>query len=262
MSSHVHQLLYQQRVCRVPSFTAAAAHRDPQRQTGPHPQRQRRAGIRSGSEADVEVVQLTGGAQALSGGVTPDSTNVYVGASDGKVHRVDLTKTPLTDAQSIAVNLCPSVTDGCNPDFLVVRPVSTVATLTSLAVTAPGNPKPTAPTLDVGAMQQFKATGTFSDKTTRDMTDFVTWSSSNTIVAVIGPTTSVNPPITTPGLAKGLAPGTATITASSAGVSSAAITLTVQREERIGSLSHRAIEPLKGGGFKDAMTQGSMTQFS
>jgi len=176
----------------------------------------------------TSVVQLTGGAQALSGGVTPDSTNVYVGASDGKVHRVDLTKTPLTDAQSIAVNLCPSVTTGCNPDFLVVRPVSTVATLTSLAVTAPGNPKPTAPTLDVGAMQQFKATGTFSDKTTRDMTDFVTWSSSNTIVAVIGPTTSVNPPITTPGLAKGLAPGTATITASSAGVSSAAITLTVQ----------------------------------
>jgi len=59
------------------------------------------------------------------------------------------------------------------------------------------------------------------------MTNFVTWTSSNTVVAVIGPTTSVNPPITTPGLAEALATGTATITATSAGVSGAA-TLTVQ----------------------------------
>jgi len=170
------------------------------------------------------VVPLTGGAQALSGGVTPDSANLYVGASDGAVHRIDLTKTPPTDAQSIAVNPCPTVPGGCSPDFLVVRPVATVATLSSLAVT------PTNPTIGTGAgaTLQFTATGTFSDKTTRDMTNFVTWTSSNTIVAVIGPTSSVNPPITTHGLAEGLATGTTTITASSAGVSSPAITLTVQ----------------------------------
>ncbi len=170
----------------------------------------------------ASVVTLTGGAQALSGGVTPDGASLYVGASDGTVHRIDLTKTPPTDAQSIAVGLCPTVSGGCTPDFLVVRPVATVATLSSLVVT------PTNPTIGTGAgaTQQFTATGTFSDKTTRDMTNFVTWSSSNPIVAVIGPITTVNPPITTPGLAEGLATGTTTITASSAGVSGST-TLTV-----------------------------------
>jgi len=169
----------------------------------------------------TSVVPLMNGAQALSGGVTPDSASLYVGASDGAVHRIDLTKTPLTDTQSIAVSLCPSVpAPGCNPDFVVVRPVSTVATLSSLAVT------PTNPTIQGRATQQFTATGTFSDKTTRDMTNFVTWTSSNTLVAIIGPTTNINPPITTPGLAKALATGTVTITASSAGVSGST-TLTV-----------------------------------
>jgi len=170
----------------------------------------------------ASVVQLTGGAQALSGGVTPDSASLYVGATDGTVHRVDLTKTPPVDAQSIAVSLCPTVSAGCNPDFVVVRPVATVATLTALAIS------PTNPTIGTSATQQFKATGTFSDKTTRDMTNFVTWTSSNLIVALIGPTVGVNPPnqITTPGLAKGLAAGVTTITASTAGVA-ASTTLTV-----------------------------------
>jgi len=187
-----------------------------------------------GTKQPLPVVALSGGAKPLSGGVTPDGANLYVGASDTAVHRVDLTKTPLADVQSIAVNLCPSVAGGCTPDFLVVRPVSTVATLSSLAVT------PTNPTIGVNGTAQncaagvgatageicFVATGTFSDKTTRDMTNFVTWTSSNTLVAIIGPTTNINPPIATPGLAKALAPGTAAITASSSGVSGST-TLTV-----------------------------------
>jgi len=178
---------------------------------------------------NTSVVTLTGSPapQPLSGGVTPDSASLYVGASDGKVHRIDLTKTPPADAQSIAVSLCPSVPPGCNPDFVVVRPVATVATLTSLAITAPGNATPNAPKLNVGGTQQFKATGTFSDKTTRDMTNFVTWASSNQVVAVIGINTAVTPPLTTPGLARALATGTTTISATSAGVTGS-IGLTVQ----------------------------------
>jgi hypothetical protein len=168
----------------------------------------------------VSVVQLIGGVQALTGGVTPDSASLYVGATDGTVHRVDLTKTPPVDTQTIPVTLCPTVATGCNPDFVVVRPVATVATLASLTI-APLNA-----TIGTTNTQQFTATGKFSDNTTRDMTNFVTWTSSNTIVAVIGPTTLVTPPITTPGLAKGLAAGSVTITASSAGVS-ASTTLTV-----------------------------------
>jgi uncharacterized lipoprotein YajG len=166
-------------------------------------------------------LMLTGGPpapQPLSGGVTPDGADLYVGATDGRVHRINLST--LTDAQSISVNLCPGTT-ACNPDFLVVRPVAVVATLTSLAVT------PVNPTVGVGATQQFTATGTFSDKSTRDMTDFVTWTSSNLVVAVIGPNLTVTPPITTTGLARALATGTTTISASSAGITGSTL-LTVK----------------------------------
>jgi N-acetylmuramic acid 6-phosphate (MurNAc-6-P) etherase len=74
----------------------------------------------------------------------------------------------------------------------------------------------------------FTATGTFSDKTTRDMTNFVTWSSSNTNVAVIGPTASGVTPVLTPGEAQAKATGTTTITASSAGVSGSTTMTVVQ----------------------------------
>ena len=169
----------------------------------------------------TSVITLTGGPpapQPLSGGVTPDGATLYVGATDGKVHRVDL-KT-LTDAQSIAVSLCPSVTTGCTPDFLVVRPVATVATLSSIAVT------PANPSVGVSTTQQFTATGTFSDKTTRDLTNFVVWGSSNTAVAIIGPNTTVTPALN-PGQAQALASGTTTISATSAGVTGST-TLTVK----------------------------------
>jgi hypothetical protein len=126
----------------------------------------------------------------------------------------------MTDAQSITVTLCPSVSAGCNPDFVVVRPVATVATLSSIAVT------PANPSIGVGTTQQFTATGTFSDKTTRDLTNFVVWGSSNTLVAIIGPNTTVTP-VLNPGQAEALATGTTTINATSAGVTGST-TLTVK----------------------------------
>jgi uncharacterized protein YjdB len=51
--------------------------------------------------------------------------------------------------------------------------------LTSIAV-LPANPSVAA-----GLTQQFTATGTFSNKTTEDLTALVTWSSSNLPVATI-----------------------------------------------------------------------------
>jgi len=163
----------------------------------------------------TSVVTLLGGPpppQPLSGGVTPDSASLYVGATDGNVHRIDLTKTPPADTQTIAVSLCPSVAAGCTPDFLVVRPVAIVAVLTKLVVT------PVNPTISVGQTEQFTATGTFSDNTTRDMTDFVTWNSSMQSVALIGPNLTAVPPLTTPGLARAIGAGTTVITATTAGV--------------------------------------------
>lgn len=78
---------------------------------------------------------------------------------------------------------------------LTVRDV----TLASVAVS------PATATIKVGRMQQFAATGTFSDASTHDMTMEVIWQSSDTTVATIGST----------GRATGAFAGTTTITATS-----------------------------------------------
>jgi 6-phosphogluconolactonase (cycloisomerase 2 family) len=79
----------------------------------------------------------------------------------------------------------------------------TVPTLTSIAVT-PANPSVVA-----GLTQQFTATGTYSDTTTKDLTSQVTWASQTTTFATIS----------TAGLAKGVAIGTSTISATLGSVS-------------------------------------------
>jgi uncharacterized protein YjdB len=78
----------------------------------------------------------------------------------------------------------------------------TDATLTALSVT------PLSAALAKGTAQRFTATGTYSDSSTQDLTDLVTWSSSDSTVAAIS-----NAPGSR-GLATALGPGTATIRAS------------------------------------------------
>ena len=87
----------------------------------------------------------------------------------------------------------------------------TVVDLVSIAV-SPGNPD-----LAEGVAGQFTATGTLADGSTLDLTNFVTWASATPSVATISGT----------GLATALAPGTSEITASLAGVTSPADSLTV-----------------------------------
>ncbi len=77
----------------------------------------------------------------------------------------------------------------------------TPATLSSISVT-PANPK-----MALGTTQQFIATGTYSDNSTFDLTDFVAWSSSNPSVASISNTAG------TKGLAAPVASGSTVITA-------------------------------------------------
>ena len=69
---------------------------------------------------------------------------------------------------------------------------------------------PASSTIAQNTSQQFSATGTFTDGSTHNLTADVTWSSSNTAVVSIGSST---------GLAKGLTPGSTTITATLSGVS-------------------------------------------
>jgi hypothetical protein len=81
-------------------------------------------------------------------------------------------------------------------------------TLVSIAVTPP------TATIGINAMQQFTATGTFSDNSTKDVTTQSTWKSSNTEVATVGAGT---------GLATGVGVGgPVTITATDAGISGTA----------------------------------------
>jgi len=85
-------------------------------------------------------------------------------------------------------------------------------TLVSIAVT------PVSPSITAAATQQFTATGKYSDNSTKNITTSVTWKSSNTAFATIGPAT---------GLSTGVAAGTTQITATQGGVVSPNDPLTV-----------------------------------
>jgi uncharacterized protein YjdB len=90
----------------------------------------------------------------------------------------------------------------------------TAAALNSIAIT------PASPTVTVGATTQLKATGTLADNSTPDVTNFVTWASSDTSKATVSAT----------GLVTGVAAGTATITATAQTGSAVtnSVSLTVQ----------------------------------
>ena len=115
----------------------------------------------------------------------------------------------------------------------------TQATLVSLAVT------PADPAIAKGTNQQFIVTGTFSDNTTQDLTNTVTWSSSNTGVATISNAAGSK------GLAVSSAAGSTTITATSGSIS-ASTTLTVSQTTLV-SLAVTPVNP--------AIAKGANKQF-
>jgi 6-phosphogluconolactonase len=92
----------------------------------------------------------------------------------------------------------------------------TAAQLKSLAIS------PNRPTMAVGKTLQLKATGTFTDSHTEDLTGSVTWVSSDTTTAAFNNAAS-------PGLLSGSNLGRASIgaTAASGGISATAVTMTV-----------------------------------
>lgn len=92
--------------------------------------------------------------------------------------------------------------------------VSIAPALVSIAVT------PASPTIARQTTVQFIATGTFTDKSTQNLTSSVSWSSSNSAVATISSTAP------TSGLATAVAAGSATITATS-GTVTGSTTMTV-----------------------------------
>jgi len=100
----------------------------------------------------------------------------------------------LTTGLAIGTSTLSATLDGiAGTAVLTVSP----AALISIAVS------PTDPSIVQGTTEQFTATGTFSDKSTKDLTSQVTWTAANPSAASV----------TAAGLASGLTSGTSTITA-------------------------------------------------
>jgi hypothetical protein len=66
------------------------------------------------------AIPLAGGTSAVSGGLTLDSSQLYVGALDGSVHRIALSS--LSDAQQIGPGLKDANSNGVAPDLVAVLP--------------------------------------------------------------------------------------------------------------------------------------------
>ena len=134
----------------------------------------------------------------------------------------------------------------------------TAATLTSIAITPPNA------SVAKGTSQQLIATGTFSDQTTQDLTRFVSWTSSDSTIAVVSNAAGSR------GLATGTGVGSATITARRAGVSgSASVSVTAAVLTSI-TITPPSLSLAKGttqqliatGVFSDSTTQDLTTSVS
>lgn len=69
----------------------------------------------------VHTIALSSGATPLSGALTLSGQDLYVGASDGTVHRLDAANT-FTDLGRIPVTLCSNKSVSCPPNLVALRP--------------------------------------------------------------------------------------------------------------------------------------------
>ncbi len=128
------------------------------------------------------------------------------------------TKTATVSPTGLATGVATGVATVTATDPSTGVPGTAVMTVTPAVLLAIAVTPPVA-ALGVGQTQQFTATGTYSDLSTKNLTDSVTWSSSNSSTATLSPT----------GLATGVATGVATVTATdpSSGIAgTAALTVT------------------------------------
>ncbi|MGD0378599.1 MAG: Ig-like domain-containing protein [Acidimicrobiales bacterium] len=191
--------------------------------------------------SQAETASALGPAILVSVTVSPAVASVAVGATEqftATGHYSDLSTKNLTD--SVTWSSSSSGTATISSTGLATGVGAGVATITAKAssgllsgtaaltvtpVVAPPAPtlvsvtvSPAVASVAVGATEQFTATGTYSDLSTQNLTDSVTWSSSSSGTATISST----------GLATGVGAGAATITAAdSAALLSGTAALTV-----------------------------------
>src|SRR5262249_2519866 len=142
--------------------------------------------------------QFTATGTYTDGSTTDLTSSVTWASADTTVATISaggLASTLATGSTTITASLGGITSDG---DTLTV----TADPLPSIAL-APANP-----TVALGQKQQFTATGTLTDNSTEDLTNQVTWTSSDTSVATISNASGSQ------GLATALATGTTAITAS------------------------------------------------
>jgi uncharacterized protein YjdB len=154
-------------------------------------------------------IAVSGAATSIAVGGT-DQFTATATYSDGSSQDVTATASWSSSTPSVAsisaAGLATAASAGSTTISASLNGVSGSTTLavtgiTSIAVT------PASASFAVGGTQQFTATATYSDKTTADVTATATWKSSNTALASIS----------SGGLAKGVAAGSPTISASLAG---------------------------------------------
>ena len=125
--------------------------------------------------------------------------------------------------------------------------------LFSIAVT------PANPSIASAATQQFTATGTYTDNTTKDITSSVTWTSGTASVATIN----------TSGLATGIGAGTSVITATSGSISgttnltvtsSATVDVYVVGCYRDAGPSHNSVATVWKNGDRTDLTDGALVR--
>ena len=163
--------------------------------------------------------------------VTPPTATIAAGAtqqfaatatySDGTTGNVTTTATWTSSKPTVATisasGLTTALAAGSTTLTATYNGVNSTATLTvtptltSIAVT----PNPAA--IEIGATQQFTATATYSDNSTKDVSATATWKSANTAVATVNAS----------GLATAVAAGSTTVTATLNGIASNAATLNV-----------------------------------
>ena len=132
----------------------------------------------------------------------------------------------------------------------------TNATLVSIEVS------PNTPSMAQGLTQQFTAIGVFTDHTTQDLTDQVTWASSNGAVAAVSNGAGSR------GLATAASVGSTTVTATSGGVSgnttltvSGATLVSIEVSPAVSSLARGLTQQFTATGvFTDGSTQDLTTQ--
>jgi hypothetical protein len=162
--------------------------------------------VNTTSAAQTVTISNTGTAPVLIpsivvplGFAETDNCITSTGLSPAASCTINVTFTPTSVGPvSGALSITDSAQGSPHTVMLTGTGTAAVPTLVSIAVT------PGSATIGVNATQQFTATGTFSDNSTKDVTTQSAWTSSNTGTATVGAAT---------GLATGVAGGTVTITA-------------------------------------------------